>query len=99
MKPENSNKPWLLEDLVIVANTLPTAINRKILAKSLGRSEDAIQSQWYFLYCSKSYLRNEDGSINEQYKKTLKAKDIVGLTVSISKNFQVNTKDQEVIKK
>lgn len=97
MKPENSYKSWSLEDLVIVANVLPTKHNRKWLAQSLKRSEDSIQTIWYFLYCSKSYLRSEDGTMSEQYKKILKAKDIAGLTVSISKNFQV--KNEEITKK
>ena len=85
MKPQNHMKPWSVEDLVLVANTLPTKANRKLLAKSLDRTEDAIQSQWYLLYCAKSYLRDENGEIPEQYKRLLKAKDIVGITVSISK--------------
>lgn len=85
-KPTNANKEWCLEDLVIVLNSLPTKNNRKLLAKSLGRTEDAIQTQWYLAYCAKSYLKNEDGTLCEQYKKLLKAKEIVGLTVSISKN-------------
>lgn len=79
------NQPWTIEDLVILAMTVPTKNNRKMLAKSLGRTEDAIQSQWYLMYSAKSYLRNEDGTMQEQYKRICKAREIVGLTVAIGR--------------
>lgn len=84
MKPENAGKPWPVEDLVILANTVPTAHNIKWLANSLGRTEDAVYSQYYLLYCAPRYLKQADGSILEQHKRILKAKKIAGLAISIT---------------
>ena len=82
-KPENHRMPWTLEDLVIVANTLPTANNRRILAIAMKRSEAAIDYVWYDLYRSKKSWRQEfpEGFEDNDYvKNILKARKIVGLT-------------------
>jgi len=82
-KPENHRMPWTVEDLVIVANTLPTANNRKLLADALKRSEASIDYVWYDLYRSKKSWRMEfpNGYENNDYvKNILKARKIVGLT-------------------
>lgn len=86
-KPINAGKPWSVEDLVILANTAPTKHNISYLAKSLGRTEDAVYSQYYLLFCAPSYLRQADGSILEQHKRILQAKKIAGLQVSITPKF------------
>lgn len=84
MGPENKNKPWTLDDLVIVANTLPTKNNVKLLAKSLKRSEGAIWSQWYSIYLAPNYVKKKIRDGEEFYAKVLKAKEIVGIGVSIT---------------
>lgn len=86
-KPVNAGKPWSVEDLVILANTAPTKHNISYLAKSLGRTEDAVYSQYYLLFCSPSYLKQVDGTILEQHKRILQAKKISGLHVSITPKF------------
>lgn len=95
-KPVNAGKPWSVEDLVILANTAPTKANLKWLANSLGRTESAVYSQWYLLFCAPSYLKQSDGSILEQHKRILKAKKIAGLCVSITPKFDMDiNKDDE----
>ena len=83
-KPANAGKPWSVEDLVILANTAPTQSNVKWLAKSLGRTEDAVWSQYYLLFCAPSYLKQADGSVLEQHKRIIQAKKIAKLGISIT---------------
>lgn len=83
----NAGKPWSVEDLVILANTAPTKHNISYLAKSLGRTEDAVYSQYYLLFCAPSYLKQADGTLLEQHKRIIKAKKIAGLQVSITPKF------------
>lgn len=86
-KPINAGKPWIVEDLVILANTAPTKHNIAFLAKSLGRTEDAVYSQYYLLFCAPSYLKQVDGTILEHHKRIIQAKKISGLHVSITPKF------------
>ena len=83
-KPVNAGKSWSVEDLVILANTAPTKHNVEYLARSLGRTEDAVWSQYYLLYCAPSYLKQVDGTILEQHKRILQAKKIAKLGIAIT---------------
>lgn len=89
MKAQNAYKRWSLEELIIIANTLPTDKNIKLLARTMGRTEQAIYTQMYLMYCSPSYLKNEDGTMPEPYQRILEAKKAVGLKVAISKNSKI----------
>lgn len=82
-KPENHRMPWSLEDLIVVANSVPTVNNRLLLSKALKRSEASIDYVWYDLYRSKKSWRMEfpDGYENNDYIKNIfKARKVVGLT-------------------
>lgn len=80
-KPKNYRLPWSVEELVVVANTLPTATNRKLLADTLHRTEGSIDYVWYDLYRSrKSWREDFPDEFPEYVKNILKARKIVGLT-------------------
>lgn len=82
-KPENHRMPWTLEDIIVVANTLPTTTNKLLLSKALKRSEFSIECVWHDLYRSKKSWRMEFPNgyeDNEYIKNILKARKIVGLT-------------------
>lgn len=90
VKPINARKPWSVEDLVILANTAPTKHNVEYLARSLGRTEAAVWSQYYLLYAAPKYLKQADGSILEHHRRVLQAKRIAKLGVSITPKSDIN---------
>lgn len=80
-KPDNYMMPWSLDELVIVANTLPTVNNRELLANTLHRTEGSIDYVWYDLYRSrKSWRMDFPDEFPDYVKNVLKARKIVGLT-------------------
>lgn len=80
-RPINRGLPYTLEEIELIARTAPIKVNRKVLADTLGRSENAIAFIWWLLGCSIKYLKQTYGT-SPHIDKVIKVKKSVGYAVS-----------------
>lgn len=85
--PENHGKPWMKEDIYLVASYVPTDANAALLAKHLKRSEHAIQYMWCKLYTKTSVLKEcakpENDTKTGQYKMILEVRKELNLAIGM----------------
>ncbi len=80
-RPINRGLPYREEEIELIARTAPLKENRKVLADTLGRSENAIAFIWWLLGCSVKYLKQTYGTC-PHIDKVIKVKKKVGYAVS-----------------
>ena len=80
-RPVNTRLPYEVEEIELIARTAPIKENREVLAKTLGRSENAIAYIWWLLSCSVRYLKETYGT-SPHIAKIIKVKKKVGYAIS-----------------